>query len=476
MKRWKRLMQIRLMLMKRRMITPFKNLTDGWAALIIFVISLIAGLINYGRIEAIISSLTTNNDTSSVSKSSIPFEILTTENVTNIELGYALTGGCGAFSLDDKLIATSYGVNNIVSGVRRFPTNGASTTFSPTGNLLFIGYDGIYEILTGKRVLILSDFADMENYYGSRPGGNAVFSPDEKLVAVDNIGIFHIPSYQRYLDIKGDLSTFSSNGKYIAFAADAIYDIDTGNRKFLFEGYSPTFSPNGNFLAVTPGGLYSVVSERRLFYLPEGHPAFSPDEKLVAIAGYGAYDTSTGDILFRIGGSPRYSAPQFSPDGTLLAVGDDGVYDVKSGRRLFLIDGYYPNFSPNGELLATYDSLYAVTGQKLFEFPGYFPSFNREGNLVAVNHTLDESRDDNCLIYGIPTDNWPFRSAIGWTYSNQGINVYNSPNGQIQFQASGSFVILARSQNNDWLRISSNAWIEGNMIRFGDIPLEVPVE
>ena len=100
-------------------------------------------------------------------------EHLTTDN--SIVLGYAMTGRCGRnFNPEGKLFGTTTGIYEVMTGNRLFSVYGndySSVNFSPDGNLVAVGDDGLYEVTTGERHFQFSS-------------SFAAFNPDSTLLAV----------------------------------------------------------------------------------------------------------------------------------------------------------------------------------------------------------------------------------------------------------------------------------------------------
>ena len=224
---------------------------------------------------------------------------------------------------------------------------------SPDGTRIAVAtYSGtwLYDAQTGE---------ELNLFWGS----NAVFSPDSRMLALDN----------------GFIS---------------LRDAETGNlirttERIRWGTNSIAFSPEGQTFATA--GRDGIIS---LWDVQTGNPirtftgdttsvidvAFSPEGQTLASAGgdhtISLWEVETGNLLHKLTGHIRYArAVVFSPEGeTLASAGTDDIHlwDVETGSLLRTLPDSRSNiiaFSPEGETLVTGKYVWDVsTGNLIREF------------------------------------------------------------------------------------------------------------
>jgi len=168
---------------------------------------------------------------------------------------------------------------------------------------------------------------------------DAVFSPDETMIAMFN-GVFSTDIWKRVFETdSGTETVFSSDGNYLYVADDAIYDVSSGDVLFEINGYG-LFSSNAEvFINVDTDNQtiqaynlideslrWSTNSDKELYY---HQYAISSDDTVLLIPNNAIYDIVTGEKLYDM---PAYS--RFSQDGSLI-LSNDGLVDAKTGQVMW---------------------------------------------------------------------------------------------------------------------------------------------
>ncbi|MEO8607452.1 MAG: SH3 domain-containing protein [Chloroflexota bacterium] len=219
--------------------------------------------------------------------------------------------------------------------------------FSPDGKLMAISEDGLYDLATGQRRFSFS-------------GDVAKFSSDSRLLAIYNDGIYDVANSERRFDTANQPINFSSNNQFVVIGND-VFDLSSGDHLLSVQGYPIVLSPDGRWLIVGGDGVYDISTRERLFATYSNNFAFRPDGRLLFADGTGlhggVYDGVTGNPLFSTAGYPSI----FSSDGRFLAVEHDGIYDTLNGsyKRLeFFGLPAQTFFSPDNRLLVVGTKVY----------------------------------------------------------------------------------------------------------------------
>lgn len=178
----------------------------------------------------------------------------------------------------DSEVTQSFGNNEILG----------SSTFSQTGDVLFVGGYGFYNVADWQQLFRVN-------------GARASFSEDNRYVFVSQDGLYSVPDFRRLIPSRGSYGIFSSNGLYVVAVDEGVIDIAKGEVVINSTGYLPDFDPSNRF---------------------------------VAMGGDGVYDLQTGEQVLQLA-----SDAVFSNKGSLLGVSGDGIYSVNNWGKLVSIDG-----------------------------------------------------------------------------------------------------------------------------------------
>jgi hypothetical protein len=438
------------------------------------------------------------------------FARITLENLSEVELGYALPTGCGDFSPDGMLMAVSGdGLYDLATGQRRFAVSGTKGTileFSPDGHFLAIYDDGLYEISSGEMVL---DFS----------GKSPFFSPDGTLLAVSEDGLYDIQTREKVLQIAEQYGPypnpiFSPDGTLLAATRDHVYDIVNMRKLYATDGFELSFSQDSKWL-ITNKGIYDArTGELKIPVCKYCGAAISMSGSLLAIAGDGVYELPSFVKRFDIGNADKYlDTPEFSPDETIVI--SDAAYDVGTGERLasvtvpgvFSQDGSffaaewdnlydtttwdaivelerYAYFALSDSVVVVgWDGIYATsTGSRFNSVAQGYVRFNSSDNLITVIDDWIPARKFQiptkyCLIYGLPNSDWPFRSGLA--HVGERTNLRESPNlnsAIVTTTSDTDLPIFATTAARDWYRVDDNSWVAARVVQTISLPDDVPIE
>ncbi|MBD2165561.1 PD40 domain-containing protein [Calothrix membranacea FACHB-236] len=280
---------------------------------------------------------------------------------------YTAQIGDVSFSPDSKYIATAPMLHsgnfqlwdfNSRRKIATFPASAdlGEVSFSPKGNYLIAG-----DIRSGDyQVWNISDLQNPQPVKGLAAAEdkftNIAFSPDEKYIAIANLGdgivkVFDIASGNVKKHTTKEIVTkvaFSPNGKYIALAGDKttqLWDLESDRKlpPLSHEGAinTITFSPDGNYIATASEDktfkLWEVESGKNIYSRSHGNAvnaiAFSPDGKYLAtsantdlgggeavgiLRGDNAvriWEVKNGKQVARLSNEGQINRLAFSPDG-----------------------------------------------------------------------------------------------------------------------------------------------------------------
>jgi hypothetical protein len=427
--------------------------------------------------------------------------------------GFAITGSCGGFSRDGRLIETySSGVYDLSLGTKLFSssgysqfspdsqlfadsetgeiidvntgevlftTQGDSPFFSPDGNLIISGNDAVYETSTGNRLYTINDFAQL--------------SPSSKYLAINRNGVFETSSGTMLIETDASVwdVRFSDDDKYVVINGESVYEMATQSLLFTLEstGYSfppqVDFSPDSHYLAVEQIGVYSVLDGEKVFSTDGWTVNFSNNGQMLGIADDGIYEVGTWRKLFDVAGGLQ--GPYFSPNDELAFVYEWGIYRVATGE-LFEI-ATYPQISPDGQMIIVpRDGIYdANTWVRIYSLEGIgqagpFYTFNLEQTLMTMTYnTYQDTLNEACMIYGISGNEWPYRSGL--VYAEQTITAYSAPSGQEVGTIGNNLIVFSQTNDGEWLRISIgetsssglDLWVKASEVTPLSLPDGIPI-
>lgn len=401
-----------------------------------------------------------------VAHANTPRSTITADNVNELELGYALSGGCGPFSPDSSLIAVGgKGVYEIATGELIFEHPNARVSFTRDNRYLLVDRRALYDLTTGEELL---EFA----------ASFAAFSPDDRFLLVENVGLYELETMERHLPGVG-FGAFSPDSRWLAVSGDAVYDLQTFEQHFSIAGINPVFSADSSLVAVNNDAVYELPKGDARFRLdPDaifGRLAFSPDNHLLARGNDGIYDAQTGERLYTIHGE----YVRFSPDSQRLAIDGNGVYNAVTGALQFEIFGTFPNFNTEGDLLLTGDDelgdrLYNLEqgSNRLLAHTG-FPTFSPNSTLISIRTSA------YCLIYGLPDQVWPYRSGLVLASSPVNVRHLPSANSRVEFSVEDSLAVSARTADGQWFKVfygEQIGWVSASAVNVLAMPADIPVE
>ncbi|GEM_PF-4037927 len=367
-----------------------------------------------------------------------------------------VSGNCRDFY--SGIIATSDGVFDIVTGEKLLDI-GDIFDMIPDTNYV-IGYDGVYDLTTGDNIINL-DNVDPRS-----------LSPDNAYFAVNGVGIYDVETWELIIVPERIYfrPLFSPDGKYILLGSD-LYDLTT--REIVLADVSPgngisgQFSPRGTFLADPSRGIFNLITWEWVYEdepFPDdpdvlwvaalGDGVFSPDETLLAMHN-GVFSTHTWERIFET--ESGTDTNRFSADSHYLYIDDDAVYNVNTGQPLFSVWGY-GLFTSDSEFFINID--YASRVIEAYDLKdGTLNSSARSDKSLNYRYRLNE--DDTLLL--IP-DNAVFDLATGeklydvprysrfsqdgkWIVSDDGL--VDATTGQVIWDAN----VIAISDDNAYLAV-----------------------
>jgi WD40 repeat protein len=299
-------------------------------------------------------------------------------------------------------------------------------------------------------------------------------SPDEKLLAYDDLGSVRIFDIQQNRVIKELGIGEERAGRPIAFSPDSKL-LAAGNSKGITLWNVETGEPVGEPFVTVVDEIHSPSADGVIF---------SPDGEILIFDGGGSihfWDISShkkmGDDI--AGGFSYGQVPAISPNGKLItvreylntAVGEiNGVFlvDIKTQQKVGLPMEHSSNvrlmvFSPDGKTLATSDDRFIrfwdVTTQKLIgkSIPGL------SGELPT---SLAYSPDGKTLALGFYLNSVKLMDVTTRLFLGHGIQGIDWPVDNVIFTHDGKTLLIS-SNKIDFLDVDPHSWIDKACQRAG---------
>lgn len=243
------------------------------------------------------------------------------------------TGYIGFIFSDDGayLAVSDRGIFELGTGtqVQALPLMNPNS-FTPTNRLLLDSgaYDApiqVYDVLNGE---VVQSFGNNEIL------GNSSFSQTGDILFVGGQGFYTAADWQLLFRANGSSARFSEDDRYVFVSRDGLYSVPDFRRLIPSQGIYGVFSSDGQYVAAVDEGVIAIAGGERVINSTGYLPNFDPRNRFVAMGGDGVYDLETGDQVLELA-----SDAVFSSDGSLLGVSGDGIYSVNNWERLATIDG-----------------------------------------------------------------------------------------------------------------------------------------
>jgi WD40 repeat protein len=264
--------------------------------------------------------------------------------------------------------------------------------FSPDGSYLVGGSSpfgiGIWDAVTGERILVVPESAAINGIAFSLDGGTLALATENGMVTlwdtenwVQKLSVLTRPTGSNYIGLSPDGSLLAARNGSLQTAIWNVSPI--GGREALTisahngRAFDAIFDPSGRRIASTgEDGILKVwdaLTGLLLNSFPAQanelhYPDFSPNGDSVAAAdqegGVTIWNVDTGNRILSVDGDgSAFRTVDFSPDGSRLAASTSGglafMWDAVSGQQLSALElNEYGHsdlaFSPDGNYLTSY--------------------------------------------------------------------------------------------------------------------------
>jgi WD40 repeat protein len=195
-----------------------------------------------------------------------------------------------SFSPDmNYAIASSDGVYQLSDGQKLYDLVGeigGLPEYSKNGDFMWFPSDGILYRIDNGEILFESH--------------NVVFSPDGNRVAIGADGVYQLSNQNREFSINGRAGNFSPDGSYLASSGDGIYRVEDGYRLIEIP-LGATFSSDNMYIAGENLGVYHIPTQQKLFDIEGSSFRFSHDNQYLI-----AFDL-TNTVIYRLSDGKSYS-------------------------------------------------------------------------------------------------------------------------------------------------------------------------
>lgn len=458
-------------------------------------------------------------------KPSTQYQVITAENITRLELGYAVPGFCNftRFSPDGRWLESDgfYAQNNhvydVVTGRELFKAE-KRLVYSPDAKWIAVEHDALYSYPAFVKQFEL-------------PDADVVFSPDSQYLFVGEHGLYQISDGTLVLPSRGPSAEFSAQTTYMAIHGVGIYNV--ARQQLLFAqpltdekemAFYPRgiFSPDEKWVVILKDGIYSLPAWKKAFsFSPTKYEymrgfEFSPDSRYFVLEENGVYDVATWTL-----GINTYSAgADFTKDGKHVVI-SDGLYDLATGEKKFSIAAFSIHLSPEEQFIGSDEQLWNIKTGDSANLPGSMYSlfyaedtllitsmaiyntqtreiipantiyggpetFNSSSTLMSTVH-LDFARraarrphtGSSCLLYGVEGNIWPYRSGIVKTDAD--IDIYQSPT-EVVNHGGGEMIVYSQTVDHAWYKVLIDetethfGWIRAADVTPISMPAGIPIE
>lgn len=444
-----------------------------------------------------------------------PFQTITAENLSNLELGYAVPGHClfGGISPDGEWLASDNVVYDVESGTELFLASGR-VVFSPNRRWIAIENDGVYRYPSLDMILSVStddlDFSPNSEFIFIAENGiyqlesvelviptsseTAIFSPDSQYVAIDNEGLFRLDTLENLMpDLELNFfahGIFSPNSQLISLQGDGVYSLPSLEKQFTIpstsDSYGFIFSPNSRYFILDELGVFDLTSGEQIISSFILDATFDRSSSRVYMSN-GIYDLKTGEKTIDL----NITTVALSPTERFI-LSEAGIFSAETGERIIVPINSFGRYFFNDEFFIGQGGVYYTDDwQPAISTTSYglYPAINEQLNLITYSHS-DYSRSranlsksgSSCLLYGIEGNPWQYRSGV--VFSDNDIDVYESSIETDTFvdKAGGEMIVYEISEDRKWFKILSDTmgvtfgWIRAQDVETIFMPEGIPIE
>lgn len=216
-----------------------------------------------------------------------------TDGVYRVETGEKLFEIPSALSFTPNMryvVAVSDGVYQLSDGQKIYDLIegiGSLPDYSKNGDFMWLPTDGIlYRIDNGEILFESHDVA---------------FSPDGNKVAIGADGVYQLSEQNMEFSINGGAGNFSPDGSYLAASGDGLYRVEDGY-KLIEIPFEATFSSDNMYVVGEGLGVYHIPTRQKLFDVEGLSFRFTDDSQyLIAFVDLG------NAVIYRLSDGKLYS-------------------------------------------------------------------------------------------------------------------------------------------------------------------------